>query len=87
MANIKEKLVKLGQTLFDPFWTAATPTDMYLPFSYSGYQILNPYTDVVSSRFYPDRMQITIYSGTTTAHFNSHQIQFVTRLCASVAVG
>jgi hypothetical protein len=65
-ANIKEKLVKLGQTRVDPFRTAATPTDPYLPFSYSGDQLLNPYTKTVSSRFYPDRMQINIYmySGT-----------------------
>jgi hypothetical protein len=41
-ANIKEKLVKLGQTRVDPFRTAATPTDSYLPFSYSGNQLLNP---------------------------------------------
>jgi hypothetical protein len=45
---------------------------------------LNPYTKTVSSRFYPDRMQIIIYSGTIPADFHLHQIRFVTRLCVTV---
>jgi hypothetical protein len=57
-----------------------------LPFSYSGDQLLNPYTKTVSSRFYPDRMQITIYSGTIPAHFHLLQIRFVTRLSVTEAV-
>jgi hypothetical protein len=77
--------VKLGQARVDPFRTAATPTDPYSPFSYSGDQLLNPYTETVSSRFYPDRMQIIIYSGTILVHFHLHQIRFVTRLCVTVA--
>jgi hypothetical protein len=81
----QRKLVKLGQARVDPFRTAATPTDPYSPFSYSGDQLLNPYTKTVSSRFYPDRMQITIYSGTIPVHFHLHQIRFVTRLCVTVA--
>jgi hypothetical protein len=84
-ANIKEKLVKLDQAFVDTFRTAATPTDPYTPFSYSGNQPLNPYTKSVFSRFYPDRRQITIYSWTISAYFHLHQIWFVTRLCVTVA--
>jgi hypothetical protein len=52
-AKIKEKLVKLDQTCVDPFRTAATSTDPYMPFSYSVDQLLNPYTKTVPSRFLP----------------------------------
>jgi hypothetical protein len=36
--------VKLCQTCVDLFRTAATPTDPYLPYSYSGNQLLNTYS-------------------------------------------
>jgi hypothetical protein len=78
--------VKLGQARVDLFRTAATPNDRYSPFSYFGDQLLNRLTKTVSSRFYPARMQITIYSWTIPAHFHLHQIQFVTRLCVNVAL-
>jgi hypothetical protein len=44
-----------------------------------------PASNFVSSRFYPDHMQITIYSRTIPEHFRPHHIRFVTRLCVTVA--
>jgi hypothetical protein len=89
-ANIKEKLVKLRQTRVDQFRTTVTSTNPYLPFSYSGNQLLNPYTKTVPSRFSYTlticKLHCTFYSGTTSAHFHPHQIRFGTRLCVTVAI-
>jgi hypothetical protein len=77
-ANIKEKLGK-------SCWPVSNCSVPYLPFSYSGDQLLNQYTKTVYSRFYPECMQITIHSETIPANFHPHQIRFVTRLCVTVA--
>jgi hypothetical protein len=73
-ANIKEKLVKLGQARVDLFRTAATPTDPYLPFSYSGDQLLNPCTKTMLTELpwsYANYHLFRDYSGTFSPASNS----------------
>jgi hypothetical protein len=81
---------KACETGSSPCWTVSNRSDSYRAvltlFIFRWPTFKSAYTKTVSSRFYPDCMQITIYSGTIPADFHLHQIRFVTRLYVTVAL-